>query len=493
MKNNRYIKMNEFLKRMANILRYNPEFDISNNNFVYSQLMFYNVTNNKEAMYDEARRRSLIFHNFQIFADRMLHMEGRLDEKRNGFGFPPFFWFLNGTIDIEKEIKLYLNFNDVYYEEGLKHIMKFLSDNNISHQSKVASTKRADSICIRIDSIQNAIAIVNFIVSNKTLLDNLDEQNPFVPSIFKIGVAMDKIYSFNGELANIITHYLLFKKEQNDLDNVSIDGFRKHVCYLRNKRTSVMQEDDKFYDMLVQILDSDFEDSNIFKLLTKIHNFEQAKKHTDDQIEALLIQVLMTNYEKYDLGWTINALRRYIESGDASSITKDNGARNILKLTLTKDEVYDFISRQVDTNKRDYLTIYVSRLVDNYNKSKKKNSEEEVDLMHVKRMKTLRDAITKTIIKYNVVQASSALVSYESGDFTRITNEDASRQKLVVLVKPEEIFTLTKLALSFYFGVDLLSCPDREKVYDTFVDEVSKHMDNTPQNISDINQSVSVM
>ena len=101
-------------------------------------------------------------------------------------------------------IKIYvpLDYNHIY--KGTNKIIDFLNKNNIVHNSKVAKYMRFDNIVIRVNTIEDAKKIQNFVNNDPYIKEGMIEGNPFAFSDKGCSFAFDGGGSYNYCVAKLI-------------------------------------------------------------------------------------------------------------------------------------------------------------------------------------------------------------------------------------------------------------------------------------------------
>lgn len=107
-------------------------------------------------------------------------------------------------------IKIYLPLDSKHLFEGVKQVFSYLEKENISHTSKATSLARADNVIIRIDSndIESLKKIYKFIKNNPYIQEGINQVNPFLPTVGKLGVMIDDGRSYNMQMSELIAIYI---------------------------------------------------------------------------------------------------------------------------------------------------------------------------------------------------------------------------------------------------------------------------------------------
>jgi len=117
-------------------------------------------------------------------------------------------------------IKIYLSLDDDHLCEGVKQLFSYLEQENISHTSKATSHARADNIIIRIDAndTESLKKIYNFVQNNSYIQSGMNQINPFIPNVGKLGVMTDDGRSYNSQLSQLIATYVNNYAVESNID-----------------------------------------------------------------------------------------------------------------------------------------------------------------------------------------------------------------------------------------------------------------------------------
>ena len=147
-----YDKMQDFLNVIKKLALENKNKEI-NSDLVYSLLINYGLDNSDRISLKD---------KFADFYDYFSHTPNlRVYEKADS----AFIWFTNGKLT-GNEVKLYAPFAKDKIVDAGKQIFTFLASNNITHQSKIATFERNDDLVIRVNTLEDAQKICDFIHVN---------------------------------------------------------------------------------------------------------------------------------------------------------------------------------------------------------------------------------------------------------------------------------------------------------------------------------------
>lgn len=129
-------------------------------------------------------------------------------------------------------IKLYIPLDARHIYRGVDQIFNFLSENDISHISKVGSHIRNDDIVVRLTKPEDAKKLIDFVQNSSYLQEGLLPASPFLHQESGIAMTCDGNLSFSNSLACMLTEYIHQKKQINALDYVNADDFYSFTDYL---------------------------------------------------------------------------------------------------------------------------------------------------------------------------------------------------------------------------------------------------------------------
>jgi len=248
--------MNAILIRLAEYAKTNN----TNNNFhevIYKYLRCYNIGN--EANLE-------IKNNFSNWINRYQNKKTKCVNTSN---HPYWCQFINEKYNnqVIKEsdpVKLYIPLKSEYIYEGVNRIFDFCEQNDIIHQSKVAATMRNDNVVLRIKEINDAIKVINFVNSDEYLKHGSLKPNPFCFNVGNVGLAIDNKNSYNDNFSRYLSNYINYKKQKNNLYNVSIQDFFDFVACNRlpdnNTREDIIYGDEIRKLILTSLSSNKFED-----------------------------------------------------------------------------------------------------------------------------------------------------------------------------------------------------------------------------------------
>lgn len=385
----------------------NPDKEITKD-FVYSQLEFFNIKNPCE-----------------YIGGYFEHWKENFNENKNIRVFEiekrPFLWFENGKLK-RNEIKLYIPQDLEHLYTSAKQIFSFLADSNIEHQSKIANKIRTDNIVIRVNSFEDAQMIINYVNSNRYIMEGLSKVNPFLPQFNGIGVTMDNKYSYNSNVAELIANCYSDLKRAHRLDLFNPDYFSNYV------KASIQDQKDLDIKDIYTIISKNTDRNSDFYDIVKFLKYKQLDEYDQDRNRIVnpnyYLELAIKKTEKKHPGNSKAAIKKYL-TGDATYFTNFERSREKLLKYVQPRDLIPFMRSKLANNKitipqkdDELIDIYVKLVTDNQ-----------------KNYNNIKNTYIDTISKYNISQARFALKSLiQSNDcryFTNVNNGRSILQKMV--------------------------------------------------------------
>ncbi len=149
-------------------------------------------------------------------------------------------FYVTEKANYEEAIKVYFPVKYEYLISALKTVFLYLIRNNIQATVKFNVKATNEGIVIRFYKKEDALPFINYCNSNFILKDLLVSVQPFMPTIYGLGVVRDDntINTYNGTVSLLLEEY--FKKAQED-------GSLNRVCdldFLDFVRKKVVNEQD---------------------------------------------------------------------------------------------------------------------------------------------------------------------------------------------------------------------------------------------------------
>lgn len=471
-----YGLMQYFLDMIKEYAIYNPNKEITHN-FVYSQLMGFNIKN--EAM---------------PFEDVSDYFEKWINNYRNNKnidvykikGREHFLWFTNGKIR-GNEIKLYVPLDKQHLYDGAKQIFDFISSTNIEHQSKIAKIIRNDNIVIRVNKMEDAQAIINYVTNNNYLQEGIMKVNPFLPSCNGVGLAMDNDYSFNSTVTDSICEFLNILRDKNRLDLFTVEGLNQ---YIQTKIPTIQDEDLKdIYKLMYKTTSKQFTlqdfvshannklsdkyTSERQRILNPVYYFEQAVINTykkyPQNIETAILEYLkgnpnyFTNDEK-----SRDGLKKYVNPGDVINIMRSKLKEKYVQIPNTDKELI-----------KQYTNIILNNLSFNQPKTPDKrqtNLQEEYSVIQI--------AYLDTFLKYGQSQADVALNVFIKQNECKFFSGSENRDNLRKYFKGYKYEQILNVLANNLTKNDLIGNVDEKNIIDSFKQDCFSLCRNNSQSMT---------
>ncbi len=385
--NDRFVEIDSFLKRMANIYADSSYID------VYACLEMYDFSDEELRDYDTSQ----FFEHWQKHFASTQHI-------KTGFRMRGFLSFDSLGLKDYSCVKMYLSFPKEHLDEAVIKIFDYLDKKKIVTSSKVAAHLRSDEVVIRVASISDANLIMDFISNNRELSSWMKKTNPFVPRNGRVGVAYDEDLSYNSVVDDIMSAYLRLRKDEHALSKVGYDDFVSYVQQYYNRTfksidgiKNLLKESDfqsnyhrisgyshcytegklvlnyeKVCMMLLQSLDYHKTVNDYFALISRFQNKEQDYQMTryyDTIINAAKQKETLQSLKKILDGYIIyldnnnmdakGILNSFLQQGNYYFITRENSYRSLFYYnnmlgaigTLTNHNIDDYVSNIINLSK----------------------------------------------------------------------------------------------------------------------------------------------
>lgn len=261
-------------------------------------------------------------------------------------------------------IKIYVPLKKKNITKSIQRIFDFITANNIEHCSKLARETRIDDLVIRVFKKEDADKIIEFINNEKELSGSMYESNPFTIINGNVGLAMDRIMSYNDTLANYIYDYINKTNEKNQIAN--IEDFKKYLqenlkqmkekgdlstqikmCTGNNfkRLPQALQTIEEITNLIIKVIEGSSKEI-IYEEFERLNDpaynknqqleyqqFDYMKFINDNHI--LLNQLFRTMSYKYGYNKTIENLKEYRLTGDLNLITRTNNLREKIEKSRT--------------------------------------------------------------------------------------------------------------------------------------------------------------
>lgn len=425
--NRRSEEMDNFLKFFGQIYKENSDFDIYSDSF-YHELCKYDYG-------DVDLEDKNLKDYFERWIDRYKNVECINvfhTEHQNRF-----LQFQNAKDYHGKEYKLYLSFPKDKIFDCVNRVFDYIAKNDMATFSKVADFVRSDSVVLRMKNKKDVARLVNFINNDAMLVNSARKTNPFLMREGIIGYGYDDCLSYNSILCDLFKEYFDKRRNDGDLDNVSLSDFYSFAGQFYN---DVFVKADKFcefykkYDIddcykavnhkqvfeiiLMSLSDNcNFRDyfSFVEDARDRNKNNAFASKYNDflkhdyadnaqyEKAKSILDGYITLAISKYGADEITPRIIRYTE-GDPLVITREGNFRDLFMNEIRPDDVLEITNNNI----YDYVSSFIN----------KDNNKKFDDSNYVK----FCNACKSTLEKYNYKQLYCAVVNGASGEFKFFSN-----------------------------------------------------------------------
>lgn len=421
--NKNYGYMQQFLDIIKEFAVSNPANQITSN-FVYSNLIGFranNFNNRIDDNFNYWKQRYYENKNISVFeTDRL-----------RGFCF-----FTNGDMK-GNEVKLYIPLKKDYVKEGANQIFDFISSTNIEHQSKIATIVRNDNVVVRVNSLEDAKTIIDYVTSNEYIKSGMLQVNPFLPNCNGVGITMDNNFSFNNELSKAIASFIEYLKANNSLHLATVENFNN---YINNSITKIDDLELKdIYSLLAKTTSKDFSLQEFVNHANNklIDKYTDDRKRIMDPVYYLENAIIIT--ERFYPGNSKTAIKEYMKSNATYFTNKERAREGLMKYVRPGDLVP--IMRGKLQEKGIAIPSTDDQLIDKYLGivlNKQNNYCEQFEI--------IKQAYISTLRAYNVNQAITAFRDlFLNNSVKYFTNRFGDRDKLKQNVLP---FNIKKIIMS---------------------------------------------
>lgn len=241
--------INDFLKKIASDIK-GTDKNFTSEDFYYI-LKYAGVKKNATKAQD-------IEKFYQDFVDNLNNSLVKYEKRKvknladgtNYIGF-----YVDKKADYLEAVKLYFPVKYDYLISALKTTFLYLIRNNIKATVKFHNKATNEGIVIRFYDKSDVMPFINYCNNNFVLKDLIVSCNPFIATIFGLGIVRDDntVNSYNGMLSNMLEEYFRFHREINTIDR---------VC------------DIDFLDYLIRRLDIEKDEKNKFNIKAIISNIK---------------------------------------------------------------------------------------------------------------------------------------------------------------------------------------------------------------------------
>ncbi len=233
--------INEFLKKFAQ--------DIKDNDKEYKADDFYYILK-----YLGIKKNDTLALEIESFYQDFLNNLGnslvkyetrKVGEKENVTNYIGF--YVDKKASYENAIKVYFPVKYEYMISALKTLFLYLIRNSIKAQVKFQVKATNENIVIRFYDSKDVEPFITYANSNFILEDLLESLNPFIASIYGIGVVKDDntINTYNGTLSLMLEEYFRLLKMEDNLNKASDLDFLDYLI----KRINIEENEGLKFDI----------------------------------------------------------------------------------------------------------------------------------------------------------------------------------------------------------------------------------------------------
>lgn len=457
----RYQKINKFLKYISSIAKANPDFKLTEG-AIYGEITRIGVTE-----YDRSYGVSEYFPTWIEMFEKKENIKVFNQEK-----WKYFCQFTNPNNDSKRtSIKMYIPLTSTGILNGAYILFNYLEKNNIYHDSSIGSQIRNDDIVVKVYTKEDALKVAKFVNSDEFIKKHLIDPNPFMLNDGNIGYATDANLSYSDQMSAYIFSYLYESSMKNDLANVNVEGLLSSIMntynnvfidgnsdgiknyeishrfdgYNKNQKITNMANAAEVTKLIIYSLNGENNLNRVMQVYDELNNqeymrgLEQKISYNYDKISfqamatpnlidenIILRDAVSTTFDEYGYEHTKKALTKFVIQGDSTGITRTNNVRTNLEKYVTSSKAKDIIN---STCKIVNFDLYINHVL--------------AGALDIKDA-VLENACLTTLEKYNSKQLETALKNAIKCDFINFTNDNNCRENLINNVNSKQIEVLMK-------------------------------------------------
>lgn len=230
-------------------------------------------------------------------------------------------------------IKLYFPFQKSHFCNSVLALTRYVEEKEMDYALLISKEMRNDNCVLRVNTMREAEEIIEFVKEHKLLQNSLNEVNPFIPSVEKIGIVKDYYHSYNKEISKAFSKYIQLKKEEKKLEEISVEQFKDYLSFLSQQEDlevdkrkiyylasrAINESKEEYFDILLQ-------DEIVMNLTTQ----EGRRKLLEE-----VLTVAMKNYN--NLTYLKETLKLCCQ-GICEGIPREENARKKI-LSLSQEEL----------------------------------------------------------------------------------------------------------------------------------------------------------
>lgn len=224
------MKMNDFLKQIASDLKTTQK-QLTSKDYYY--ILKYIGIKKDESLVSDIEN---FYHNFLDNLNNSLvrNITGKTGHDENTTHYIGF--YVNKRASYKEAYKVYFPVKYEYMISALKTIFSYLIRNSIESVVKFHVKATNENIVIRFYHQEDVLPFINYCNNNFILDDLLEKTNPFIATIYGIGVVKDDntINTYNGTLSEILEDYFNYLQANNALEKISDLHFLNYIIEREN-------------------------------------------------------------------------------------------------------------------------------------------------------------------------------------------------------------------------------------------------------------------
>ena len=264
------------------------------------------------------------------------------------------YYLFNGNIDIENAIKIYISLDADHFEEGALLIYDYLDEIGIDYISSIRGKRTTtDNIIIRVNNIEDARKISEFVRNNRFLQEGLNITNPFLFTDENgVTYAYDGRYTtINKEIAKYLFEYINTKKIEGTLDEpeikvdeISREGFYTYLEEEDEIISSKEPSENETISILKLIRISENPNASIDNFIQQVQARKTIIKQNLDE-ERILEFALRILSNKYGCEKAKEHLNKYLKTGNINCFSKDHNSREVIRIYMTPERAKRIIEK----------------------------------------------------------------------------------------------------------------------------------------------------
>lgn len=225
------MRMNEFLKKIVSDIKTTNK-ELTKDDFYYL-LKYTGIKQDKTLVNDIETFYTTFLENLNNSLVR--HVVRKTGEKENTTNYIGF--YTERRANYTESYKIYFPVKYEYMISALKTIFSYLIRNSIESVVKFHVKATNENIVIRFYHKEDVLPFINYCNNNFILDDLLEPVNPFIATIYGIGIVRDDntLNTYNGTLSEALEEYFKFLKMCDALDKANDLHFLDFVMQKETK------------------------------------------------------------------------------------------------------------------------------------------------------------------------------------------------------------------------------------------------------------------